>query len=50
MNNIPNPSDFPFADLMGLKPKDDKLTEEQKAGKAFLELVKHYGSPGKQED
>ena len=35
-------NDFPFADLLGLKKKE-KLSPEQEAGKALLDVVKKYG-------
>lgn len=32
--------DFPFADLLGLKPK--KLTEQQEIGKKLLDISKKF--------
>ena len=37
-DNIP---DFPFAELLGLKPKK-KLTPEQEIGKKLLEIAKQH--------
>lgn len=43
----PNPDDFTFADLLGLKPK--KLTPEQEFGKKLLEIAKKYSVKPKNE-
>lgn len=36
----PNPSDFPFSEL--LWPKKEKLTPEQEFGKKLLEIAKQH--------
>jgi len=37
-----DPADFPFASLLGLKPKRKKLTPEQEAGQALLDLAAKF--------
>ena len=41
-NHQIDPDEFPFADLLGLKSKKQKnpLTEEEKLGKALLDMLK----------